>query len=212
MRDIALTAFANFIVILDPIGVVPFFITLTVGFTPAERRLTALKSVAIATVILLIFTVIGRPLLHYLGITLAAFRVAGGLLLFLLAIDMVLVKGSGIRSTTPKEDEEATHRRPDVATFPLAIPLIAGPGAIASVILLQGQRTGDPTAQIVTAGVMVGVLMLTALSFMTATRIMNVLGLTGINVMTRVLGIILAALAVNNVIEGVRASFPALGS
>ncbi len=211
MRDIALTAFANFIVILDPVGVVPFFITLTTGFTPAERRATAFKSVAIAAVILLIFTVIGRPLLHYLGITLPAFRVAGGILLFLLAIDMVLVKESGIRSTTPKEDEEAAHRKPDVAVFPLAIPLIAGPGAIASVILLQGQRVGDPAAQIVTAGVMVGVLVLTGLSFLAATRIMNVLGLTGINVMTRVLGIILAALAVNNVIEGVRASFPGLG-
>ena len=210
MRDIALTAFANFFVILDPIGVVPFFITLTVGMTPAERRATAFKSVAVAAMILLVFTVVGRPLLHYLGITLPAFRVAGGILLFLLAIDMVLVKESGIRSTTPKEDEEAAHRRPDVATFPLAIPLIAGPGAIASVILMQGERIGDVAGQIVTAVVMVGVLALTGLSFLAATRIMGVLGLTGINVMTRVLGIILAALAVNNVIEGVRASFPKL--
>lgn len=211
MRDIALTAFANFFVILDPIGVVPFFITLTAGMTPSERRVTAFKSVAIATMILLLFTVVGRPLLHYLGITLPAFRVAGGMLLFLLAIDMVLVKESGIRSTTPKEDEEAAHRRPDVATFPLAIPLIAGPGAIASVILMQGQRVGDMAGQIVTAAVMVGVLLITALSFLAAARIMSLLGLTGINVMTRVLGIILAALAVNNVIEGVRESFPKLG-
>jgi len=212
MLDIALTAFANFFVILDPIGVVPFFITLTAGLTPKERRVTAFKSVAIATAILLVFTVVGRPLLHYLGITLPAFRVAGGILLFLLAIDMVLVKEGGIRSTTPKEDEEAAHRRPDVATFPLAIPLIAGPGAIASVILMQGERAGDIPGQIVTAAVMVGVLVLTAISFLAATRIMGVLGLTGINVMTRVLGIILAALAVNNVIEGVRASFPGLGT
>ena len=95
MRDIALTAFANFFVIIDPIGVVPFFITLTMGMTSAELRATAFKSVMIATMILLVFTVIGRPLLHYLGITLPAFRVAGGVLLFLLAIDMVLVKEGG---------------------------------------------------------------------------------------------------------------------
>jgi multiple antibiotic resistance protein len=211
MQDIALTAFANFFVIIDPIGVVPFFLTLTAGLTPAERRVTAVKSVMIATAILLVFTLVGQPLLHYLGIALPAFRVAGGALLFLLAIDMVVVKHSGIRTTIDSEEEEAAHRKPDVAVFPLAIPLIAGPGAIASVILLQTQSAGNVTAQIVTAGVMVGVLVLTGIGFLLAGPIMNLLGVTGINVLTRVLGIILAALAVNNIIEGLRASFPALG-
>ena len=211
MLEIALTAFANFFVTLDPIGVVPFFVALTAGFTPAARRATALKGIAVAGVILLLFTVVGQPLLHYLGITLPAFRVAGGLLLLLLAVDMVMAKEGGMRATTPKEEEDTALRRPDVAVFPLAFPLIAGPGAIASAILMQAQHVGNPAAQVVVAAVMIGVLGLVGLSFALAKPIMALLGLTGVNVLTRVLGIILAALAVNNVIEGLRASFPALG-
>ncbi len=210
MLETALTAFANFFVVIDPIGVVPFFVSLTAGFDRASRRRTALKSVSIAAVILLVFTVLGQPLLHYLGVSLGAFRIASGALLFLLAIDMVVVKDSGIRTTTAKEEEEATHR-PDVAVFPLAIPLIAGPGAIASTILLQTQNNGDPLAQAVTAAVMVGVLVITGILFLAAGPIMTLLGVTGVNVLTRVLGIVLAALAVNNIVEGLRASFPVLG-
>ncbi len=210
MLETALTAFANFFVVIDPIGVVPFFVSLTAGFDRASRRRTALKSVSIAAVILLVFTVLGQPLLHYLGVSLGAFRIASGALLFLLAIDMVVVKESGIRTTTPKEEEEATHR-PDVAVFPLAIPLIAGPGAIASTILLQTQNNGDPLAQALTAAVMVGVLVITGILFLAAGPIMMMLGVTGVNVLTRVLGIVLAALAVNNIVEGLRASFPVLG-
>jgi multiple antibiotic resistance protein len=211
MLDVALTAFANFFVIIDPIGVVPIFMTVTAGFDERARRSAAIKSVVIATLILLAFTVVGQPLLKYLGVSMPAFRIAGGVLLFLLAVDMVLVKGSGMRTTTQKEEEEATHRRPDVSVFPLAIPLIAGPGAIASVILLQSQNAGNLTAQAVVAGVMVGVLILTGVGFLIASPIMAVLGVTGINVVTRVFGIILAALAVNNIVEGLRASFPVLG-
>ena len=212
MLEIALTAFANFFVVIDPIGVVPFFLSLSAGFDRASRRRTALKSVSIAAVILLVFTVAGQPLLHYLGVTLGAFRIASGALLFLLAIDMVVAKEGGIRATTQKEEEEATHRRPDVAVFPLAIPLIAGPGAIASVILQQSHNVGHPLAQAVTAAVMVGVLGIAGIGFLVAGPIMTVLGVTGINVLTRVLGIVLAALAVNNIVEGLRASFPALGA
>jgi multiple antibiotic resistance protein len=211
MSEIVLTAFANFLITIDPVGVVPFFMTLTVGFSRAERRAVAVKSVAIAGTILLVFTFVGQPLLHYLGIALPAFRIAGGALLFLLAIDMVMAREGGIRSTTPAENEEAEHRRPDVAVFPLAIPLIAGPGAIASTILLQAQHAGDPTAQFVVAGVLLGVLVLTLLSFLAAEPIMALLGLTGVHVLTRVLGIVLAALAVNNIVEGLRTSFPGWG-
>lgn len=210
MIDLALAAFVNFIVIIDPIGVVPFFISHTAHLDPAGRRATALKSVTIAAAILLVFTVIGQPLLHYLGVSVAAFRIAGGVLLLLLAVDMVLVKESGIRATTQKEEEEATHR-PDVAVFPLAVPLIAGPGAITSVILLQSQNAASWAGRSVVAGVMLAVLLITGLSFLIASRIMQMLGVTGINVMTRVLGIILAALAVSNILEGLRASFPVLG-
>ncbi|MGE3332115.1 MAG: MarC family protein [Rhodospirillaceae bacterium] len=211
MIELALTAFVNFIVIIDPIGVVPFFMSHTAHLDAADRRATALKSITIAAAILLVFTVIGQPLLHYLGVSVAAFRIAGGVLLLLLAVDMVLVKESGIRATTPKEEEEATHR-PDVAVFPLAVPLIAGPGAITSVILLQSQNAGSFAGQSVVAGVMIVVLLITGLMFLVAGPIMRMLGVTGINVMTRVLGIILAALAVSNILEGLRASFPVLGA
>jgi multiple antibiotic resistance protein len=208
--DIALAAFANFFVIIDPVGVVPLFVALTQGIDPAPRRRIAVRSVIIATVILLVFTVLGQPILHYLSISLPAFRIAGGLLLLLLAIDMVVVKSSGLRSTTQKEDEEASHR-PDVTVFPLAIPLIAGPGAITSVILLQSQHAGNILAQAVTAGVMVAVLAMVLVGFLLSGQIMKVLGVTGVNVITRVFGIILSALAVSNIVEGIRASFPALG-
>lgn len=211
MLELALATFANFFVTIDPIGVVPFFIALTAGLSPAARRAAALKSVTIAAAILLVFTLVGQPLLHYLGIALPAFRIAGGALLFILAVDMVMAREGGIRAPTPREEEDAAHRHPDVAVFPLAIPLIAGPGAIASTILLQAQSAGNTAVQVMTAGIMVGVLALAAACFLAADSIMGLLGLTGVNVMSRVLGIVLAALAVNNIIEGLRASFPLWG-
>lgn len=211
MFDIVLTAFTTFFVIIDPIGVVPLFVALTPGYDPTHRRRIAIRGIAIATGILLAFTVLGEPILKYLGVTLPAFRIAGGLLLLLLAIDMVVVKNTGLRTTTPKEEEEAIHR-PDVTVFPLAIPLIAGPGAITSVILLQSQHAGDPVARTAIAAVMVGVLAMTLIGFIASGAIMKVLGVTGVNVITRVFGIILAAIAVSNIVEGIRASFPALGS
>lgn len=209
MLDIALTAFTTFFVIIDPIGVVPLFMALTTGFDPQHRKRVAIRAVLIATAILLTFTLAGQPLLKYLGISLGAFRIAGGLLLLLLAIDMVVVKHSGLRTTTTQEEEEASHR-PDVTVFPLAIPLIAGPGAIASVILLQSELAGDWAARGVVAGVMVGVLLMTLAGFLASDRIMKILGVTGVNVITRVFGIILCALAVSNIVEGLRQSFPAL--
>src|SRR4051794_3703304 len=125
MLDIALTAFVTFFVILDPIGTVPLFVGLTPGNSTAQRRRIALRAVVIAAVILLVFTALGRPLLHYLNVSLAAFRIAGGALLFMVAADMVMARShSGIRQTTPEEEQEATTRA-DVTVFPLAIPLIA---------------------------------------------------------------------------------------
>ncbi len=210
MVEKAITAFVNFLITIDPIGVVPFFMALTAGFAPKLRRAIAYRSIIIAGVILLVFTFAGQPLLHYLGISLPAFRIAGGALLFLLAVDMVVAKEGGIRAPTPKEEEDAAHRHGDIAVFPLAIPLIAGPGALTSTILLQAQNVGDPTAQILTAAIMIGVLLLTVACFLLAEPIMKLLGLTGVNVLTRVLGIILAALAINNIVEGLRSSFPVL--
>ncbi len=210
MLDVALTAFATFFVIIDPIGVVPLFVGLTSHMDGIQRRRTAVRAVIIATGILLTFTVLGQPMLSYLGISLPAFRIAGGILLLLLAVDMVVVKSSGIRTTTPKEDEEATHR-PDVTVFPLAIPLIAGPGSITAVILQQSHHAGHLIERLIVAGVMVGVLAMLVVGLLSSGFIMRLLGVTGVNVITRVFGIILTAVAVSNIIEGIRASFPALG-
>src|SRR5262249_25265847 len=140
MLDVALTAFVTFFVIIDPIGTVPLFVGLTPMNSAVERRAIALRAVLIAAVVLLAFTILGRPLLHYLNVSLPAFRIAGGALLFMVAADMVMAKAhSGIRQTTPEEDREASQRH-DVTVFPLAVPLIAGPGAITTVILLQDSQ------------------------------------------------------------------------
>ena len=210
MLDVALTAFVTFFVILDPIGTVPLFVGLTPDNSALERRRIALRAVVIAAIILLVFTLIGRPLLHYLDVSLSAFRIAGGALLFMVAADMVMARShSGIRQTTLEEDREATTRA-DVTVFPLAIPLIAGPGAITSVILLQESSADDPVARVTVAAVMLSVLGIELVSLLCAPVIMRVLGVTGVNVLGRVLGIVLAAIAANNMVEGLRESFPGL--
>jgi multiple antibiotic resistance protein len=140
-----------------------------------------------------------------LGISLAAFRIAGGLLLFLLATDMVLALHSGIRTTTEPEQEEAARSR-DIAVFPLAIPLLAGPGALTSIMLLMGDAT-SLGGQIRVLASLLAVMALTLLALLAATQVGRLLGVTGANVVTRVLGVVLAALATQFVIDGLRESF-----
>src|SRR5262249_26132914 len=161
----------------------------------AERRRIALRAVAIATGVLFAFALGGGAVLDVLGIGIPAFRVAGGILLLLLSIDLVMVRPSGLRATTQSEGAEA-NQRPDVTVFPLAIPLIAGPGAIASVVLAMGKVVGDPLRQALLLLVLLSVLALTALLLLAADRLLRVFGRTGLNVLTRVFGILLAALAV----------------
>ena len=142
MSESLIAVFVTFFVVVDPIGVAPLFAALTPGNTAAERRRIALKGTVIAGGVLLFFALVGESFLNALGIGLPAFRIAGGILLLLLAIDMVMARPSGLRGTTPGEDQES-GRRDDVSVFPLAIPLIAGPGAITSVVLLMGAAHGD---------------------------------------------------------------------
>jgi multiple antibiotic resistance protein len=155
--------------------------------------------------VLYVFAFIGEQLLTALGVTLAAFRIAGGVLLFLVAIDMVLARQSGLRSTTSSEDEEA-RKRHDVAVFPLAVPLIAGPGAIASVMLLMEEAEGSWLARGIVLGLLAAILLVGYVCLLVAGRIVGLLGVTGTNVVGRVLGIVLAALAVQFIIDGVRAA------
>ena len=206
MPDQLVPVFVTFLVVIDPIGVAPIFAALTRGGGDRYRRRMALKGTFVATLILLFFAFTGDALLRLLGISLAAFRVSGGILLFLLAIDMVFARPSGLRSTTVREQEEAQYKD-DISVFPLAFPLLAGPGTLTTILLLtSGLRPQErPLLFFGLLGVLLGVLALTLLTLLLAPRLTELLGETGANVVDRLLGVILAALAVQFVLEGLRA-------
>ena len=208
MSETVIATFVTFVVVVDPISTAPLFAALTAEASASERRRIALRGVAIATGVLIAFALGGEWLLAALGIGLPAFRIAGGILLLLLAIDMVMARQSGLRATTPGEEAEGSQRA-DVSVFPLAIPLIAGPGALTRVVLLMGQAAGDFEAQAVIIAVLVAVLVVTLACLLLVTQVMRLLGVTGINVVTRVFGIITAALAVQFIVDGLLAVWPA---
>ena len=203
------TIFESFIilfVVIDPIGLAPMFAALTYGDSEAYKRRMALKGTALAALVLFVFMLAGSGLLKALGISLPAFRIAGGILLFLLAIDMVFARHSGLRSTTASEQQEAEQKK-DIAVFPLAIPLIAGPGAITTLLLMTGPGQDSIARLALVSAVLLGVLLLTLMSLLFAGRLMAWLGETGANVVTRVLGIVLAALAMQFVLDGMNHAF-----
>ena len=202
MEALIIHASVTFLVIIDPVGLAPLVASLTAGRTTQERRKAALPGMLVAAIVLYVFAFVGKALLPTLGVSLAAFRIAGGVLLFLVAIDMVFARHSGLRSTTSSEDEEA-HRRHDIAVFPLAIPLVAGPGAIASVMLLRGEAGGSWLARGAVLIVLTLILLISYLFLLIATEVVELLGVTGTNVVGRVLGIVLASLAVQFIIDGV---------
>ena len=203
MRDFVYNL-VTLLVIVDPLGTAVMFVGLAAHIAPRHRRSTAWRGAAIATALLLVFAFAGRALLDLLGISLAAFQIAGGLLLFLVATDMVLALRSGIRGTTEPEDEEAAHSH-NIAVFPLAIPLIAGPGALTSITLLMRSAQGV-AAQAWVLAALTATMALSLVALLAAAVVARYLGVTGANVVTRVLGIVLAALAAQYVIDGVRAT------
>lgn len=194
-----ITAFVTLFVIIDPIGLTPLFVALTQGMTSRARRAIALRACIIGALILCLFAVFGEAVLGFVGISMPAFRIAGGILLFLTALDMLFERRTKRREGQADEDEG-----PDPSVFPLAIPLIAGPGAIASVILLAGQNPGIEGLA-ATLGVMLAVLAIVMVLFLAAGLLERALGKTGINVVTRLLGMLLAALSVQFVLDGLRA-------
>jgi multiple antibiotic resistance protein len=204
VTEFAVSTFVTLLIIIDPLTVAPIFLGLTRFASAEHKRSIALRGTAIAGGILLIFALVGDWLLRMVGIGLPAFRIAGGVLLFLIAVDMVLARQSGIRSTTPPENEEAGHKE-DISVFPLAIPLIAGPGAMTSVMLLMGRASGDVQRQAIVLGLTLLVLAITLICLLGAGRLARALGVTGTNVINRVLGIVLAALAVQFILDGWRA-------
>ncbi len=205
MLESLIPVFVTFLVVIDPVGVAPIFSALTRGGSDRYCRRMAFKGVFIATLILLLFLFTGDALLRVLGISLAAFRVSGGALLFLLAIDMVFARPSGLRLATVREQEAAQYKA-DISVFPLAFPLLAGPGALTTILLTtSGLRPQEqPLLFLGLMGVLLTVLLLTLLCLLLAPQLMKLIGETGANVIDRLLGVILAALAVQFMLEGLR--------
>jgi len=196
-----ITAFVTMIVIIDPLGMTPIFVALTQGMAPARRRAVAVRASVAAALILAVFAAFGEAVLGFVGISMPAFRIAGGMLLFLTALDMLFERRTKRREGAAGRAEEDEGDDPSI--FPIAIPLIAGPGSIASVILLTGQRPGLEGLALV-LGVTFAVLALVLVLFLSAGLLERVLGRTGINVITRLLGMLLAALAVQFVLDGLK--------
>ena len=201
--DTLLLSLSTFFATLGPADLVLVYAALTERNTRAERTGMALRGVLIATGILLFFAVFGQALLSIFGITLPALRIAGGVLLLLISIDMVFARHSGGTGTTREEEDEA-RTRPDISVFPLATPLIAGPGAISATILLvdAGRAFSLPWIEVVVA--MLAILVLCYLAMLVAIPIQRLLGITGLAVVSRVVGVLLAALAMQFLIDGIK--------
>jgi multiple antibiotic resistance protein len=206
MLELLINTFVLLIVVIDPLGLVPIFAAITRGESEAARRRMALRGTTIAATILVGFVFAGDHVLRALGVSVPAFQIAGGILLFLLAVDMVFARHSGLRSTTEREQQEATTRK-DISVFPLAFPLIAGPGALTTVLLMVNDQGDNRVFLLAGFGVLLFVLLLTLVALLSAGRLLRLMGETGANVVSRVLGVVLAALAVQYVLDGVQAGF-----
>jgi multiple antibiotic resistance protein len=204
LSELFVSAFVTFLVVIDPPGCAPIFASLTAGTSAAHRRATALRSVGIAAGILLFFGLLGQDLLHALGVSLTAFRIAGGILLFLIAIDMVFEKRTERRES--RAEEVSAAHVDDISVFPMAIPMIAGPGSIASIMLMMARSEGL-TQSLIVLGALLLTLLLTLLALLLAGPLMRLMGHRMEAMLTRLLGVILAALAVQFVLDGLHRSF-----
>ena len=200
------SALVTFLVIIDPPGCAPIFASLTRGTPAAHRRAMAIRSSLIAWAILMFFALLGRPLLGWLGISLASFRIAGGILLFYIAVDMVFERRTQRRESRA-HSIEGTPEAEDISVFPMAIPMIAGPGSIASAMLWVS-RAEDPVHVAVVLAAITVVMMLTLLTLLASEPLMRLMGEKVEAMITRILGVILAALAAQFVIDGLKQSFP----
>jgi MarC family membrane protein len=203
----ALTAFVTLLVVVDPFGVVPIFVALAHGMGPVERRRTVQRAIAVASGVAVFFLVAGPALLAYLGVTVHAFGISGGLLLFATAVPMLL--GQRPRLQAPEREERPT-RGEDPAIFPLAIPLLSGPGTITTVLLLTARAAGDPARLAVVGAAVAAVFALALAVLVLGDRIVATLGAGKVHMMTRVLGIVLAAVAVQYVLDGVAGYYGSL--
>jgi multiple antibiotic resistance protein len=197
--------FVVFFVVVDPISLIPLFAGLTQGASARYKKKMAGKATAIALVISVLFALAGARFLGLMGISLSSFRIAGGTLLFLIALDMVFARPSGTRSTTSEQEE--AKKRDDISVFPLAFPFMAGPGALATLLLAAGEVGPRPVLFAGLLGVVALVMIICWILMLATPRLMKVLGVTGANVVSRLSGVILAALAVQFIVDGIRGSF-----
>ena len=205
MFEMAVLAFTTLFVTVSPIDGAAIFAAITLNNnTHQQRRRIAVRGVMIATVVLLIFAASGELLLNALGISLAALRTAGGVLLLLMGFDMVFARSSA-NTPTIEEEQEAISKN-DVSVFPLALPLIAGPGSMGALILLMAKTEGQVLLQLTVVGALILVLLLTLVCLLAATQLNRMLGVTGMQVITRVMGILLSALAVQFIFDGIAES------
>jgi len=208
MIEIFGSALVTFLVIIDPPGCAPIFASLTRNASPADRRAMAIRSCVIAWCILMFFALLGKPMLGALGISLASFRIAGGILLFYIAVEMVFEKRTERRESRA-DSIKGTPDADDISVFPMAIPMIAGPGSIASAMLWVSRAETRLHVGVVLAAITV-VVLLTVVTLLAAGPLMRLIGERIEAMITRLLGVILAALAAQFVIDGLRQSFPAL--
>jgi multiple antibiotic resistance protein len=206
MIELFVSTFITLFVVIDPPGCAPIFAGLTQGATDAHRRAMAVRAVLVAAAILLVFALFGEALLRALGISLESFKIAGGIMLFLIALEMVFEKRTERREDRAEKikAEEVT----DVSIFPMAMPMIAGPGSIASIMLLMSQNSGTGRSVVVLAALVV-ILALTLAALLASTALMRIVGAKIEAVISRLLGVLLGALAVQFVIDGIRASLVA---
>ena len=208
MIELFTTAFITLLVIIDPPGCAPIFASLTSGTSAAHRRAMAIRASAVAWCILVFFALLGEPLLRTLGISLSAFRLAGGIMLFMIALDMVFERRTERREERARE-LEGTPEAEDISVFPMAIPMIAGPGSIASIMLLSARADGTVAGLTVLAA-MTAVILLTLVALLMAGPLMKLIGAKLEAMITRILGVILAALAAQFVLDGLERSLPGL--
>ncbi|MCB1701293.1 MAG: MarC family protein [Halioglobus sp.] len=203
--ETAALSMATFFATIGPLDVAAIFAALTANSSRQHRRSMALRGTLIATFVLVLFALVGEVVLGSLGISLAALRTAGGILLLLIAIEMVFARTTGGTSTTDEEEQEAILKQ-DISVFPIATPLIAGPGAMGAAILLMADAEGDLELQAVVLGSLLAILLFTYIGMLLAGRIQRLLGVIGMHVITRVMGVLLAALAVQFIFDGIAQS------
>jgi len=204
MYEIFISAFIALFVIIDPIGIAPVFAALTHGSTAKHQRVMAFKGVFIGTLILMFFAFMGKPFLGALGISLDALRIAGGLMLFIIALEMVFEKRTARKQEAAEKLDEHFD---DISVFPIALPMLAGPGAITAIMLAVADAGSNTTAQLAVTAALVVVMLISLVVFLAAGPVMKLLGPTVKAVLTRLLGVILAALATQFVLDGLRNSF-----